>query len=574
MAHKPDAVTSWWRRISLRAKVTGVTVAVLALGLLVAGIGTVPVLRSSLVANIDAQLPALVTSDLVDRYFDTATIDGVTTYTPRDEKPRDFSFAIYDADGVLRATAPSASGRAPFFPAEYSLSEAQANEDQVLTLQGKNGSVFHAAVAPVQLEGRPLSIQMVALPLAEADRIIGQYFGIYITIALITIFIAALLTRGLVTLTFRRLGQVEETAMSIAAGDFRQRLTDLEPTTEVGRLNAAINTMLDRVDRSLAQRDRTVQHMRRFIGDASHELRTPLVSVRGYAELYRMGAIKGEEDTARAMERIEKEAIRMGVLVEDLLALARLDEEREPEIVPLDLRPIARDAALDVRAAAPSRRVSVVDRTLENVPTVPIRTPVVPTEPAPPAPRGLSRAALSRLRRRSRQQEPPPPAIDFSEVQDIPVRTPPIVLGEENKVRQVVTNLLGNARRFSPEDSPIELIVDSDRAAGTASIAIVDHGEGIPPQIREQIFERFWRADTSRARETGGSGLGLAIVASILKALHGDIAVSETPGGGATFTVTLPLAPAQATPAHLLADTQPLDPLDLAERTTPPRERR
>jgi two-component system OmpR family sensor kinase len=414
----------------------------------------------------------------------------------------------------------------------------------------------------VQPEGSPLSIQMVALPLAEADRIIGQYFGIYITIALITIFIAALLTRGLVTLTFRRLGQVEQTAMSIAAGDFRQRLTDLEPTTEVGRLNAAINTMLDRVDRSLAQRDRTVQHMRRFIGDASHELRTPLVSVRGYAELYRMGAIKGEEDTARAMERIEKEAIRMGVLVEDLLALARLDEEREPEITSLDLRPVARDAALDVRAAAPTRRISVIDRTLENVPTTPIRTTLVPVEPAPPAPRGRPRATLSRLRRRPRTQDQPP-AIDFSEVQDIPVRTPPIVLGEENKVRQVVANLLGNARRFSPEDSPIELIVDSDRAAGTASIAIVDHGEGIPPQIREQIFERFWRADTSRARETGGSGLGLAIVSSILKALHGDIAVSETPGGGATFTVTLPLAPAQATPAHLLEDTQPLDRLDL-----------
>jgi two-component system OmpR family sensor kinase len=562
MAHKPDAVTTWWRRISLRAKVTGVTVAVLALGLLVAGIGTVPLLRNALVENINAQLPALVTSNLVERYFDTTTVDGDTTYTPRDDRPRDFSFAVYDAEGVLRATAPSASGRAPFFPSKYTLADAQANEDTVIPLEGKDDSVFHAAVAPVQPEGSPLSIQMVALPLAEADRIIGQYFGIYITIALITIFIAALLTRGLVTLTFRRLGQVEQTAMSIAAGDFRQRLTDLEPTTEVGRLNAAINTMLDRVDRSLAQRDRTVQHMRRFIGDASHELRTPLVSVRGYAELYRMGAIKGEEDTARAMERIEKEAIRMGVLVEDLLALARLDEEREPEITSLDLRPVARDAALDVRAAAPTRRISVIDRTLENVPTTPIRTTLVPVEPAPPAPRGRPRATLSRLRRRPRTQDQPP-AIDFSEVQDIPVRTPPIVLGEENKVRQVVANLLGNARRFSPEDSPIELIVDSDRAAGTASIAIVDHGEGIPPQIREQIFERFWRADTSRARETGGSGLGLAIVSSILKALHGDIAVSETPGGGATFTVTLPLAPAQATPAHLLEDTQPLDRLDL-----------
>lgn len=342
MAHKPDAVTSWWRRISLRAKVTGVTVAVLALGLLVAGIGTVPILRNALVANIDAQLPALVSSDLVDRYFDTVTVDGVSTYTPATS-----SLGTSPSRSTTRRASSARRHAAPrarrLCSRPVLLTKATANTDQIpLEMEGADGQRFHAAVAVVPSEGGVLRIQLVALPLSPADRIISQYFGIYITIALITILIAALLTRGLVTLTFRRLGQVEATAMSIAAGDFRQRLTDLEPTTEVGRLNTAINTMLDRVDRSLAQRDRTVQHMRRFIGDASHELRTPLVSVRGYAELYRMGAIKGEEDTARAMERIEKEAIRMGVLVEDLLALARLDEEREPEIVPLDLRPIAR----------------------------------------------------------------------------------------------------------------------------------------------------------------------------------------------------------------------------------------
>lgn len=564
MAHKPDAVTRWWRAISLRAKVTGVTVGVLALGLLVAGLGTVPILRNALIDNIDSQLPSLVSTDLVSRYFDVDTSSGEAVFTQTDT-PRDFSFAIYDATGVLQATAGStSSGDVPLFPASYSLQLAQLNLDTVITLEGKKGGVFHSAVGNQPSGGSgAVYIQLVAMPLSAADRIIGQYFGIYITVALITIVIAALLIRGLVTLTFRRLSQVESTAMSIAAGNFSQRLTDLEPTTEVGRLNAAINAMLDRADHSLAQRDRTVRHMRRFIGDASHELRTPLVSVRGYAELYRMGAIKGEEDTARAMERIEKEAIRMGVLVEDLLALARLDEERELEITPLDLRPIARDAALDVRAAAPGRTVTVVDKTLEApLLTAPITRPAPPL-PSQPAPRGLSRATLARLRRRPRTPQAEVPEIDFTEVEDIPVRTPPIVLGEENKVRQVVANLLGNARRFSPEESPIEIVVDADRVRGTGSIAIVDHGEGIPPQIREQIFERFWRADTSRARETGGSGLGLAIVASIVKALHGSVAVTESPGGGATFTVTFPLAPARATPEHLLEDTQPLEPLEL-----------
>ncbi|MCI1019587.1 HAMP domain-containing histidine kinase [Microbacterium sp. C5A9] len=563
MARKPDAVTRWWRAISLRAKVTGVTVAVLALGLLAAGVGTVPILRNALVSNIESQLPALVSADLADRYFDVAMVDGETHYTPK-ESPRDFFVAIYDGEGVLQTTTGTSANGSPLFPSTFTLLDAQTKSDGTFALEGTKGASFRAAVASLPGEGGgSLRIQVVAMPLDSADRIISQYFGIYITVALVTILLAALLTRGLVTLTFRRLGQVESTAMSIAAGDFSQRLTDLEPTTEVGRLNYAINTMLDRVDGSLAQRDRTVRHMRRFIGDASHELRTPLVSVRGYAELYRMGAIKGEEDTARAMERIEKEAIRMGVLVEDLLALARLDEEREPEIEPLDLRPIARDAALDLRAAAPARTVSVVDRTVE-APLIDVTTrpnPVATTTP-PPVPRGLSRGTLSRLRRRPRGAEKVP-AIDFTEATDIPVRTPPIILGEENKVRQVVTNLLGNARRFSPEESPIELVVDADRVRGTGSISIVDHGEGIPPQIREQIFERFWRADTSRARETGGSGLGLAIVASIVKALHGSVEVSETPGGGATFTVTFPLAPSRATPAHLLEDTQPLEPLDL-----------
>lgn len=568
MAHKPDAVTSWWRRISLRAKVTGVTVAVLALGLVVTGIGTVPLLRSSLINNIEGQLPSLAVSDLVGRWFDVEYVDGAQKLVLSENAPRsaDYTFAVYAADGTFLAHAGGSSGEsAPEFYESLTLEQAHALEGQTLSLDSPDGHDFRGSVAVVYGDdGSTLYVQFVALPLAEADSIIGQYFWVYTTVALVTILVAALLIRGLVTLTFRRLGQVESAAMLIASGDFSQRLTDLEPTTEVGRLNFAINTMLERIDHSLAQRDRTVQHMRRFIGDASHELRTPLVSVRGYAELYRMGAIRGEEDTARAMERIEKEAIRMGVLVEDLLDLARLDEEPEMQIEPLDLRPVARDAALDLRAAAPQRTITVVDRTADAAPTAPRRElpPLPKLEPPTPRPRT---GALARLRRRPRANTKAMPQIDFTEAEDTPVRTPPIVLGEENKVRQVVANLLGNARRFSPEDAPIELVVDSDRAAGTASIAIVDHGEGIPPQIREQIFERFWRADTSRARETGGSGLGLAIVASIVSALHGKVHVDETPGGGATFVVTLPLAPARATPEHLLEDTQPLERLDLDE---------
>ncbi|MGN7861370.1 sensor histidine kinase [Microbacterium sp. 22303] len=565
---EPDAITRWWRRISLRAKVTGVTVGVLALGLVVTGIGTMPILRNLLIDNVESQLPTLVTSDLA-----TITPDGYGTFsvTLKDETLglADYFVAVYDTAGALVYSGGGApkAGK-PEFPTAYPLARAtlEAGRTDPMVLRGADGSEFRAAVAVREDPSTNITYtQIVAVSLDEPDRILATFFGVFTTVALVTIIIAALATRGLVTLAFRRLGRVESTAMAIAAGDFSQRLTDLEPTTEVGRLNGAINTMLDRLDAAIAQRDRSVQQMRRFVGDASHELRTPLVSVRGYAELYRMGAIKPGEDTARAMDRIEKEALRMGVLVEDLLALARLDEQRELTIEPLDLRPLAQDAALDLRAAAPERPVTVVDMTAEAHPTdLPVPSHMAITRPTPTTRTAPPRGRIPAILRRRPRDGGPVPEIDFSEAVVAPVSTPPIVLGEENKVRQVIANLLGNARRFSPGDSPIEVVVGADRRRDVGWFAIVDHGEGVPEQIRDQIFQRFWRADSSRTRDTGGAGLGLAIVASIVRALNGSVQVTETPGGGATFTVSLPLAPAQATPEHLLQDTQPIEPLDLS----------
>jgi two-component system OmpR family sensor kinase len=190
------------------------------------------------------------------------------------------------------------------------------------------------------------------------------------------------------------------------------------------------------------------------------------------------------------MDRIEKEAIRMGALVEDLLALARIDESRPLEISDVNLTSVADDAAMDARAFDPERVVSVVREG------------------------GASNS------------------------------TPLVIQANEDKVRQVITNLMGNALRFTEPNTPIEIVLSQSETATnleTATIAVVDHGEGIPPQIRDRIFERFWRADSSRTRETGGSGLGLAIVSSIVNAHNGTISVTETPGGGATFSVTIPV---------------------------------
>jgi len=588
---QPDKVTSWWRGVSLRAKITGVTVSLLVIGLFATGIGTMIFVRNALVANLDASLEQLAPNDLATSLFDIEFSDTDVLFRAKEDVVSpEYYVAIYGPDGAFVAVAGGSGAVPPEFPATFTLEQTNIRGTTPFALPAsEGGSPYHASVDVLQVPGSGvLHTQLVALPLAAIDKTVATFFGIFAIFAFITIAAGAMFTRLLVTQAFRQLGQVESAATSIAAGDFRQRLAPGDPRTEVGKLTRALNTMLDNVDTSLSERDATVRQMRRFIGDASHELRTPLVTVRGYAELYRMGAIRGDEDTAQAMERIEKEAVRMGVMVEDLLALARLDERSEVTVGPVDLRPIARDAAMDVRAASPKRTVTVVDQTA--APHVG-RTPeqdAAPDTAAIPARRrgaGITRTPLSLLRRTPR----PVPASrattggDVPAVPSINLRTPPagpaisrppVVLAEENRIRQVVANLLGNARRFTPDDSPIEITVGTDlervseyAPIGMGWIAISDHGEGVPEQIRANIFERFWRADTSRTRETGGTGLGLAIVASIVDALHGEVTVEDTPGGGATFRVLLPLAPEST----LFLDTQPLPELPLNDDEHPQR---
>ena len=538
-------------------------------------------LRNSLIDGVETQVEALARTEAGAPLLDFTVRDGRLHVRPKDDAaPVDYFVAVYDPiydskshESNLLALAGGRGGPAPVVPEVLTLEDAQTGELQVRELKSADGEVtFLATASNQQYEGASIIYpQLVAAPLSSVNRTIANYVGIYSILAVLILVAGAVATRFLVTLTFRSLGQVESTADAIAKGDFSQRMTDIEPTTtEVGRLKTAINAMLDRVDAAISQRDSTVRQMRRFIGDASHELRTPLVTVRGYAELYRMGAVRGDEDIAQSMDRIEKEAIRMGLLVEDLLALARLDERRDVVIAPVDLRPIARDAAMDVRATSPLRPVAVIDTTGEAlIPTVRPET----TAKEPKRRTGtttISRGAgRSLLRRRSKPV--PAPEGDSPESADQPTTAasaviveatrhplPPIVLGDENRIRQVVTNLLGNARRFTAADSPIELRVGVDAASRMGWVEVIDHGEGVPDQIKEKIFQRFWRADTSRTRETGGSGLGLSIVASIVEALHGSVDVVDTPGGGATFRVSLPLVEGRSADEHLDVQTQPL----------------
>ncbi|MGX5695603.1 sensor histidine kinase [Agromyces soli] len=595
-----------WNRISLRTKITGVTVLMLTLGLLVSGIGTAAMLRSYAEQQLEVQLKTIASGDVVSKYFygDASEVDDQGL----DVRPSDDVFvATYDAEsGQFLQHNWQGRGRdeLPLYPKSLTIADVNqmnANGYQVVSLPDAHGDKnFRAVTALVDTHGTFMPI-IIAISSSATERLLAAYLTIFLGFSIGVVIVGALLTRMLVTSTFTPLREVERTAAAIADGDFSQRLEGATPNTEIGRLNRSLNTMLNRIDRAFRDRARTIDQMRRFVGDASHELRTPLVSVRGYAELYRMGALQTPEDIGQAMDRIEKEAIRMGLLVEDLLALARLDEAKPLELAEVDLVPLARDAALDAMAAAPARTVTVIAPEAGPASDDAPAELAVDLDSAPmrsTGPISFAGATLARLRGRRLAPAPKRPAarggreaqrrrqLDAAGTSGStggangadagfpsasatgPAPTVPIpigsgdpapvqravVLAEENKIRQVITNLMGNAMRFTADDSPIEIRVSIDAAAERAMLEVVDHGEGIPPQIREKIFQRFWRADTSRARETGGTGLGLAIVSSIVSVHNGTVDVVETPGGGATFRVSLPLATSASAPQRVAAN--------------------
>ncbi len=550
-----EQLSQWWEGISLRSKITGVTVLVVTFGLLVVGMGTLTVLQQTLVGEVDRQLrqaatelPQAPDQLSTDDFDDFSDLTGSVFSSP-------FYFGAVDHDGevIVDNVDATQSGQAPDV-SRLTFDEIGDRYGEGVTVASENRTT-QWRLAPFSLTlrdeagGEPMRATLViGANLAESNGIIGSFASIFLGFGLVAVIVSAALTRLLVTSTFRPLRDVEATAARFAGGDFSQRLGGATPNTEVGRLSRSLNTMLSRIDRAFADRAATIDQMRRFVGDASHELRTPLVSLRGYAELYRMGAIQKPEDVAQAMERIEKEAIRMGALVSDLLALARLDDTKPLEAGPVDLVPLARDAALDAMAGAPDREVTVdLDHgaaTIEAKADAPAEA-----DPSPePTTSSLSLAAIARLaRRRSRRARS---AAAEEPVLELAVPGLPgahaVVLGDENKIRQVVTNLVGNAMRFTPDGSPIEIVVGVDRARGMGTLSVVDHGEGIPAALKEKIFQRFFRADSSRTRDTGGSGLGLAIVASIVAQHGGRVDVLDTPGGGATFQVSLPLLPSGA----------------------------
>ncbi|MEZ2389478.1 sensor histidine kinase [bacterium RCC_150] len=468
-----------WKSASLRSQLVAIIMGLLLLALAATGAGTLTLVKSYLQGQVDDKLKAAVQLAQQQQSFDKLS-------EPNPAVPTDYSLTLYVPGlppypfGGSKSDRPNISNITPLEAKDRNLAPFQVNGTA-------GGSWRVVAVNVVDNSSGRNAVVIVGLPLSPVDKVMEHATLVVVGVGLLTLVLAFFIATWTVARSFRPLARVEKTAAAIAAGDLSRRVEIENPVTEVGRLGASLNAMLAHIESSFAARAASEARMRRFAADASHELRTPLVTIRGFSELYRHGALATPEDIGKAMGRIESEAKRMGSMVEDLLLLARLDEQRPLQLKPVDLQLLANDAVVDSLATSGDRKISLV---------------------------GL----------------------------DGGTGAPAPVQGDEAKLRQVLGNLVGNALRYTPEGSPIELAVGiRNTPSGMFSVLKVrDHGSGIPAEELPRIFERFYRADTSRTRETGGSGLGLAIVAAIVGSHGGTVSVKETDGGGATLIVSLP----------------------------------
>lgn len=478
------------------------------------GAGSVPMLREGVVS--EPSLPS------------DGSIDGVTLGEP------------FTTQAVVHVT----TSRVP----DHAIMQAAQSPWRVVALpwseKTKTGQVKDSGVVFI---GLSLSDQI------DTSNTLTRFCAM---VGIAVVLIGAILGTIVVQSTFAPLKRIEKTAAKIAAGDLSQRVPDLPENTEVGSLSMSLNTMLTRIEESFHAQEETTEKMKRFVSDASHELRTPLAAIHGYAELYKMqrdmpGALERADES---IEHIEASSARMTVLVEDLLSLARLDEGRGIDITQqVKLTSVVNDAADDLHALDPDRGITCGQVVLQA---------------------GSDMEHPSRL------------AFQPGTMPDI------TLTGDASRLRQVVTNIVGNIHRYTPADSPVEVSmgvlpasispeslsrmpsneqslhhfieaieVGQSMQVGMnyAIVRFSDHGPGVPADARSKIFERFYTADPSRARQKGGTGLGMAIAQSVVKAHHGFICASGSDGTGLTLTVVLPVAPVEPRPLAQTSDERKVD---------------
>jgi two-component system OmpR family sensor kinase len=463
--------------VSLRARLLLVTVALVAAGLLVAGILTYRALSTSLLERIDQQLveargPAAAALR-VDEHFGPGP-------QPFELLPPGTYVDVRGADGRVLGVrvftyGPQTAIPAPALPPNLpGADDSPAGTIRTSTVSSPDGQyrALSTSLGPSQ------GTLTVAIPLVETQRTLSRLIAAEVLVGAIVLALAAGLALWLIRVGLRPLEGIGETAGAIAAGDLSRRVEPDDERTEVGRLGTSLNAMLAQIEAAFAERRASEDRLRRFVADASHELRTPLTSIRGYAELFRRGAEARPEDLEMSMMRIEAESERMSLLVDDLLLLARLDQGRPLEREVLEVATIARDAVDGARAIEPDRPIDLdADASAET-------------------------------------------------------------LGDAARLRQVVDNLLDNARVHTPAGTPVHVGVGVD--GDEVVVMVRDEGPGLSSEDAERAFERFFRGDPVRSRSTGGVGLGLAIAAAIVRAHDGTITASSPDDGGALFEVRLP----------------------------------
>ncbi len=478
--------------MSLRARLLIGLIALATLGLGAMAIATYEEQRSFLYERVDQQVgasPFLVAGKLGLR------LGGRLPTPPRSigplprHRPTTFQASgtygeLIGSDGrLLKVDAfvyGQVAGSPPALPSRPKLSKLGSDSLHIFTVNSQAGSELRYRAAAFAVSGGRTLV--VAVPLREVDQTLHRLLVVEGLVGGGVVLALLLLGWAVIRLGLQPLERIGRVATEFAHGNLGRRVRPANSRTEVGRLGLALNDMLMQIQHAFADREESESLLRQFVADASHELRTPLAAIRGYAEAFRLGAATDPQTLERAMARIEGETVRMGVLVEDLLLLARLDQLPEKRQQQVDLCELAEQAAEDARAIAPARAIS-------------LRT----------------NGSLS-------------------------------VLADHDQLRQVFANLTRNALIHTPPESAIELGVwrEHDRAI----LEVRDHGTGLPAETGDKVFERFWRADEGRRRGPGGAGLGLAIVRAIVQAHNGEVHARNATDGGAIFRVELPASDA------------------------------
>jgi two-component system, OmpR family, sensor kinase len=504
------------RSTPLRVKLIASVLALVFAALTLISVSSTFALRSYMLSRMDDEL-VVVTEDLYEQ-LGNIPLNALDSVRPVTTFPSEYMFAVRSVTGVGRNFSNNYKLSEADFPPFYTSLDAVKDhvDDPPFTVTSPNKRQHWRMTVTETKRG---DVLYVGRNMSEIDYAMTRLVWIDLLVGLGVMVALAAVGAAVVRTSLRPLVEIEQTAGAIAAGDLTRRVPDpepdaIEPQTELGRLSRALNAMLTQIEAAFtaraqsetaaraaesAARDaaedarvsearavRSEEKMRQFVADASHELRTPLTSIRGFAELYRQGAVAGPADVAALVRRIEDEAARMGLLVEDLLLLARLDRERPIQLGPVELPVLAMEAVEAAQATAPDRSVEL-------------------------------------------------------DIQDDADRL--IAYGDDARLRQVIGNLMTNALVHTPPDAAVTLRLSS-APGNRAVIDVVDTGPGLSAEQREHVFERFYRADEARTRRTDrpatGTGLGLAIVAAIVRAHHGTVDVLSEPGKGATFRVTLP----------------------------------